>query len=132
MRGRHDWNGPGSFARPDFLLYDENEENIVACIRVDGPVHDTRRQKQKDKFQAQSFVDAGILVFVIRNEWLLGAEHIIGKKSKKWIPIQYPNFIYTSLALYILRCCEDADLYEEYLLDREVKYHLGLGYGRGK
>lgn len=126
MRGHHPWTEPGQFARPDFLLYDGSEENIIACIRVDGPVHDTKRQRTKDKFQAQSFIDAGILVFVLRNEWLLGAEHIIGKKLKKWVPIQFPNFIYGSIALMILKCCEDADLYEEYLSDTEVKFHLGL------
>lgn len=125
--GRHDWTEPGQFARPDFLIY--IDDKLLACVRIDGPVHDKKTQRIKDRFQAQSFLDDGIKVFVIRNEWLLGAQHIIYKKSKKWLPIQFPNWVYESMALNIWLCCLDNTMYRKYLSDKEVKHYLGLKNG---
>ena len=121
----HQWTEPGQFARPDFSLVDENGD-IIAVIRVDGPVHDKRAQRIRDRFQAQSFLDCNIKVFLFRNEWLLGAQHIIAKKSKKWIPIQMPDFIYTALALVVVLCCRNDETYNKYLSDKEVQNYLGI------
>lgn len=127
-RGFHKWTEPGQFARPDFLIYSagDDDDHPIACVRIDGPVHDRRAQRVKDRFQAQSFLDAGIKVFLFRNEWLLGAQHIIGKKTKKWVPIQFPDFIYTSLALVVVLCCRNDEAYYKYLTDKEVRYYLGI------
>lgn len=131
-RSLHKWDGPGQFARPDFLIYDNNvdwEQDIdaqpLAVIRVDGPVHDKRKQKQKDKIQAQEFLDRGIKVFVVRNEWLLGAEHVVTKKARKWISIQLPDWIYTAIVLVIDICIKNDQAYKRYLKDKEVKHYLG-------
>ena len=54
--GKHKWE-PGMFARPDFLIYEVNDvlgDILVAVVRIDGPIHDSRRQKIKDKFQVQA------------------------------------------------------------------------------
>ena len=114
----------GQFARPDFLMY--LDDVPIAVVRIDGPVHDKRRQIMKDKFQTQSFLDIGIKVFLIRNEWLLGAQHVIGKKVKKWVPIQLPDWIYEAVAARIWRACINDGMYRQYLSDKEVKYYLGI------
>jgi hypothetical protein len=80
----------------------------------------------KDRFQAQSFLDDGIKVFVIRNEWLLGSQHVIHGKLKRWIPIQFPNWIYEAIAVHIWLCCLDETLYRKYLSDKEVSHFLGV------
>lgn len=130
MIGRHAWTESGMFARPDFLIYNGSDyfdgKQPVAVVRIDGPVHDKRAQRIKDRFQAQNFLDVGIKVFIFRNEWLLGAEHIVTKKQKKWIPIQFPDFIYTAMALVVVICCRDDEAYRKYLSDKEVKHYLGL------
>lgn len=123
--GRHKWTEPGQFARPDFLLY-VDDTRPIACIRIDGPVHDKRVQRVKDRFQAQSFLDQGIKVFLIRNEWLLGSQHIITKKTKKWVPTQMPDWIYMSYAQMIWLCCIDEAMYRQYLSDKDIKYLLGV------
>lgn len=125
--GRHEWTEIGQFARPDFLIY--YVDKPVACVRIDGPVHDKRRQIMKDRFQAQSFLDRDIKVFVIRNEWLLGAQHIIGKKVKKWVPIQFPDWVYESMVVYIWMCIIDNTMYRQYLSDKEVRHYLGVKSG---
>ena len=114
----------GQFARPDFLMY--LDDVPIAVVRIDGPVHDKRRQIMKDKFQTQSFLDIGIKVFLIRNEWLLGAQHVIGKKVKKWVPIQLPDWIYEAIAARVWRACINDGMYRQYLSDKEVKYYLGI------
>ena len=125
--GFHKWTEPGQYARPDFLIYNDlDEKQPIACVRIDGPVHDKRRQIMKDRFQAHNFLDSNIKVFIFRNEWLLGAQHIVGKKLKKWIPIQMPDFVYTALALVVVLCSRDDVAYKRYLEDKEVRHYLGI------
>lgn len=132
LRGLHKWTESGQFARPDFLIYgnsskDEDiDDQPIAVVRIDGPVHDTRKQRQKDKIQAKSFLDIGIKVFIFRNSWLLGAEHIVTRKMKRWIPNQLPDFIYTALALVVVLCCRNDDAYRKYLSDKEVRHYIGI------
>lgn len=125
FRGGHKWTELGQFARPDFSLLDEDGD-IKAVVRIDGPVHDKRRQIMKDRFQAQSFLDCGIKVFIIRNEWLLGAQHVIGKKIKKWMPIQLPDWIYRAYAYEVVMGCMYPEYYEQYLKDKDVRSYLGI------
>jgi len=125
MIGRHQWTEPGQFARPDFLIYGE-DNTPVGVVRVDGPVHDRVRQKVKDKFQTKSFLVDGIKVFIIRNEWLLGAQHVIGKKVKKWVPIQLPDWIYRAYAYEVVMGCMYPEYYEKYISDKEVRHYLGI------
>lgn len=126
----HKWTEPGQFARPDFLILESEAPMFtnepIAVIRIDGPVHDKRAQRVKDRFQAQNFLDIGIKVFIFRNEWLLGAQHSVIKKQKKWFPIQFPDFVYTALALVVVICCRDDQAYRRYLSDKEVKHFLGV------
>ena len=124
--GRHQWTEPGQFARPDFLIY-SNDDEPVGVVRIDGPVHDRVRQKAKDKFQVKSFLDSGIKVFIVRNEHLLGAQHNMNKKRKStWFPVRFPDWHYMSLALFIVLATQHDEYYEKYISDKDVRYYLGI------
>lgn len=94
--------------RPDFLIFKNPDlTGQRGIIRVDGGIHDTRYRKRYDKLQTAQFWEHNLMVFVVRNEEILG--------------INNNNLLI--LAYQIKHLLDDWDKYSDYAI--ENRYLLG-------
>jgi hypothetical protein len=121
--GEHPWTELGMFSRPDFLLLGDKNLGVV---RVDGAIHDNKKHIVSDRFQVRKFHDAGVRVFIVRNEHLDGFEVNKQRKRKSVLPTVVPDYIHMSIAYFFWAALNSDKIYDTYLQDKEVRIWLGL------
>ena len=121
--GQHKWTELGQFARPDFILKGDKDLGIV---RVDGAIHDNKKHIISDAWQVRRFHDAGVKVFIVRNEHIDGFEISKLRKRKTSFPAKVPDYIHMAIANFFWDCLNDDKLYQVYMHDKETRIWLGL------
>ncbi len=122
--GEHPWTELGMFARPDFILLGNKDQ--IGIVRVDGAIHDNRKHIISDAWQVRRFHEAGVKVFIVRNEHIDGFELSKRSKRKTTFPVRVPDYMHMAIANFFWSALNDERIYSVYMADKEVRMWLGL------
>ena len=100
-------------ARPDIII-SSMDKKTKGVIRIDGPVHQKRKVKNKDFWQTKMFIEQGVRVFIVEN-----SDINPGK------PDYACNFTPHALALLFQRLLDEPNLYDRlYFTSSHMKSHF--------
>jgi len=88
--GAHKWT-KGEFCRPDLVLH---KGKFDAVVRVDGSIHDKKKNIKVDHIQNKTLLEHGIKVFIIRNEQIVEYSNRKLRVIDNWIPMAYASMIW--------------------------------------
>ena len=74
----------------------------------------------------RNFHEAGVRVFIVRNEHLDGFEINKSRKRKSVLPTVVPDYMHMAIAWFIWSALNDDRIYQTYMADKEVRIWLGL------